>query len=106
LSGTTGEVHVKLGEVLFESGAASIPEIEQLLTEAKSHVFFNSSAFRVNVLEARVAQARGDVERRRVAARAALDLAGSGPQFQRHPTVGLVDAPPPLVAELQALAGT
>lgn len=86
LSGTTGEVHVKLGEVLFQSGAGTTADIEQLLTEAKSHITFNSTAFRVNVLEARVAQTTGEVERRRRAATAALSLVGAGPQFDRHPT--------------------
>ena len=41
LSGTTGGVHVKLGEVLLQSGGGSISEIEMLITEAKSHVTFN-----------------------------------------------------------------
>jgi hypothetical protein len=104
LSGTTGEVHVKLGEVLLQSGAGATPQIEQLLIEAKSHVTFNSTAFRVNVLEARVAQATGDIVRRRHAAAAALDLVGVAPQFDRHPTIGLVQASPSLIAELQELA--
>ncbi len=105
LSGTTGEVHVKRGEVLLQSGAGTIAEIERLLTEAKAHVTFNSTAFRVNVLEAHVAQAIGDVERRRHAATAALGLVGAAPQFHRHPTVGFVNTTPSLVSELRALAG-
>lgn len=104
LSGTTGEIHVKLGEVLLQSGKGTIPEIEQLLTEAKSHVTFNSTAFRVNVLTARVAAATGDVDRRRHAAAAALDLVGAGPQLPRHRTVGLVHATPLLLSELRAMA--
>lgn len=105
LSGTTGEVHVKLGEVLLQSGVGNIPEIEQLLIEAKAHVTFNTTAFRVNVLQARVAHAGGDIARRRQAAAAALDLVGLGPQFPRHPTIGLVRASHSLISELQELAG-
>ena len=103
LSGTTGEVHVKLGEVLLQTGG-SISEIERLLTEAKSHVTFNSTAFRVNVLTARVAAATGDVDRRCRAASAALDLVEAAPPFQRHPTVGLVQATPLLLSELREMA--
>lgn len=106
LSGTSGEVHVKLGEVLLQSDGGAIPEIEALLTAARAQVTFNTTAFRVNVLTARVANAVGDVDRRRRAAAAALDLVGAGPQFPRHPTVGLVEATPLLLAELRTLASS
>lgn len=104
LSGTSGEVHLKLGEVLLASGSGTVVEIEQLLTAAKSHVTFNSTAFRLNVLTARVAAATGDVERRRNAAATALELVAADPQFSRHPTVGLVDATPSLLSELRTMA--
>ena len=51
---------------------------------------FNNDLFRWNVAAARVAVSLGDVETRQRAARSALDLASSGPQLPRHPTVGLV----------------
>jgi tetratricopeptide (TPR) repeat protein len=104
LSGTTGEVHVKLGEVLLQSGAGTTLETEQLLADAKSNATLNSTAFRVNVFEARFAQALGDVARRRRAAAAALALVGVDPQFQRHPAVGLAHASPALITELQEMA--
>jgi tetratricopeptide (TPR) repeat protein len=104
LSGTTGEVHLKLGEVLLKSGTDTVAEVEQPLTAAQSHVTFNSTAFRFHVLTACVAAATGDVERRRSAAATALGLVDAGPQFYRHPTVGLVAASPSLLSELQTMA--
>lgn len=105
LSGTTGEVHLKLGEVLLAAGTDDFAEIEHLLAAARPHVVFNTSAFRANVLDARVAAAVGDVARRRASATAALGLVHAPPQFSRHPTVGLVDASPSLLAELADMAG-
>jgi hypothetical protein len=104
LSGTTGEVHLKLGEVLMESGTDTVAEVEALLTEARPHMTLNSSAFRFNVLMARVAAAKGDVERRQSAAATALTLLDADPQFSRHPTVGRVAATPSLISELQRMA--
>jgi hypothetical protein len=104
LSGTTGEVHLKLGEVLFESGLGSLAEIEQLLRDASVHLALASTAFRHHVLTARLATATGDVDRRRDAAAAALGLADAVPQFSRHPTVGVVSATPSLLAELRSMA--
>jgi hypothetical protein len=105
LIGTTGEVHLKLGEVLLAAGTDDFAEIEQLLAAALPHVVFNTSAFRANVLDARVAAAAGDIERRRASATAALSLVDAPSQFSRHPTVGLVDASPSLVAEVEDMAG-
>ncbi|MEM9039310.1 MAG: hypothetical protein AAGD33_05380 [Actinomycetota bacterium] len=104
LSGTTGEVHLKLGEVLLEAKPNDFAEVEQLIAAARPHAVLTTSAFRANVLDARVAAAIGDVERRRASAAAALSLVDARPQFSRHPTVGLVDASPSLLAELEALA--
>jgi Flp pilus assembly protein TadD len=104
LSGTTGEVHLKLGEVLLAAGTDDFAEIDQLIAAARPHAVFNTSAFRANVLDARVAAAVGDVERRRASAAAALSLVNSPSQFSRHPTVGLVDASPSLLAEVEAMA--
>jgi tetratricopeptide (TPR) repeat protein len=105
LSGTTGEVHLKLGEVLLAAGSDDFAEIEQLIAAARPHAVFNTSAFRANVLDARVAAAVGDVARRRASATAALSLVDAPSQFSRHPTVGLVDASPSLLAEVADMAG-
>ncbi len=104
LSGTTGEVHLKLAEVLFESGLGSLAEIGQLLDDATAHLTLVSTAFRYRVLTARLAAATGDTDRRRSAAAAALALVDSRPQFSRHPTVGRVSAAPSLLAELRSMA--
>lgn len=106
LSGTTGEVHLKLGEVLLEAEPNDFAEIEQLITAARPHVVFSTSAFRANLLDARVAAAVGDVERCRASAAAALSLVDAPSQFSRHPTIGLVDASPSLLAEVTAMAGS
>ena len=103
LSCTSGEVHLKLGEVLLAAGVDDFAEIERLIVAARPHSVFNKTAFRANVLEARVAAAVGDVERRRASATAALSLVSAPSQFTRHPTVGLVDASPSLLAEVAAM---
>jgi tetratricopeptide (TPR) repeat protein len=105
LSCTTGEVHLKLGEVLLAAGTDDLAEIEQLIVAARPHVAFSTTAFRANVLDARVAAAIGDVARRRASATAALGLVNAPSQFSRHPTVGLVDASPSLLAEVADMAG-
>jgi hypothetical protein len=94
-----------LGEVLLAAGTDDFAEIEQLLATARPHVVFDSSAFRANVLDARVAAAVGDVPRRRASATAALGLVNGPPRFSRHPTVGLVHASPSLLAEVADIAG-
>ncbi len=105
LSGTTGEVHLKLGEILMRDDRAAAAEVEELLTAARPHVIFNSTAFRLNVLAARLAARTGDNERRRLAARTALALVDADPQFSRHPTVGRVSATRATISELETLAG-
>ena len=106
LSGTTGELHVALGEVLFEQGGAErLEEIASLLTDAQPHMRFNSSIFRWRLLAARTAEVREDPDGCRSNALAALDLVGREPQFARHPTVGRADPSLETIAELQRLAG-
>ena len=104
LSATSGEVHLKLGEVLLAAGADDFAELERLIAAARPHAVFNKTAFRANVLEARVAAAVGDVARCRESATAALLLVDAPTQFSRHPTVGLVDASESLLAEMSAMA--
>ncbi|MEM9652314.1 MAG: hypothetical protein AAGA65_09480 [Actinomycetota bacterium] len=104
LSGTTGEVYIKLGEVVLESGSGDAHEVEALLEDARPHLRLNSSALRFHVLAARFAYTIGYAARRRRSAGAALDLVGAPAQFSRHPTVGQVKAAPELLDELRTLA--
>ena len=104
LSGTTGEVHLKLGEVLLEADSGAVAEVEELLVAAGQHVTFDSTAFRFNVLAARVATIAGDDARRRRCAAAALALVDAPPQVSEHPSVGRVDASSALLGELEAMA--
>lgn len=105
LSGTSGEVQLSLGEVLLETDAAGgAVDVAALLDAARAHVTFNSTAFRWNVLRARLAETIGDREAQRTAAIAALDPVGAHPQFSRHPTVGLVEPSAETLALLQRLS--
>lgn len=105
LSGTTGEVQLSLGETLLDiDGDAGAAEVSALLDTAQEHVKFNSTAFRWNVLRARLAEVVGDNDARRAAALAALELVGAASQFPRHPTVGVVDAPPETIELLRRLS--
>jgi hypothetical protein len=51
-----------------------------------------------------IAQATGEKETARRAARTALDLANRGPVFPRHKTVGVVDADVRTLKRLRKLA--
>ena len=105
LSGTTGQVHVKLAETLFTLDAETYwPELTDHLHRAVEHLRFNADIFRWSVLNARVAQRVGDGVVARESALRALDAAKAGPQLSRHPTVGLVDAGPDTLAWLEELA--
>jgi tetratricopeptide (TPR) repeat protein len=90
LNGTTGMVEVALAEVLTESGANRHEEVLRLLDSAlKRGRMMNSDLFRWNIALAKVAEQLGDAETVSRAARTALSLTKLGPQFPRHPTVGL-----------------
>src|SRR5207302_5352295 len=91
LNGTTGMVEVSLAEVLTESaGLERHEEALRLLDSAvKRGRMMNSDLFRWNIVLARVAKQLGDAETVSRAARAALSLTKLGPQYPRHPTVGL-----------------
>jgi hypothetical protein len=107
LNGTSATQHVKLAELLLERGsAADLDEAEELLTrwvdEARSP--FPQTHFRRQLAAIRLAQARGDRPGAREAARQALDLAGRGPAFSRHPGVGVVRADEATLERLQRLA--
>lgn len=103
LSGTSGEVHLKLGELLLERGG-STDEVFAILQAAKAHLTLNTSVFRWHALAARASLKAGDRAASSASADAALQLLGAPPQFSRHPTVGLANASPELTAMLQGLA--
>ncbi len=104
LSGTTGQVHVKLAEALFTLDAERYgSEVTDHLHRAVAHLRFNNDIFRWSVLNARAAARAGDHVAARESALRALDAANAGPQLSRHPTVGLVDADPGTLAWLEGL---
>lgn len=95
LSGTSGTHQIKLAQLLLDSGSSGdLQEVEELLdawiTTARNP--FPSVHFSWNLTRIRWAQAVGDKDAARASAERALDLAGMGPVFSRHPTVGLVGA--------------
>jgi hypothetical protein len=104
LSCTTGEIHLKIGEILLEVDPTRTEEVGRLLEAARSHAKLNTSVFRWNVLSARLALARGDRWTAKAAAAGALAVIDALPQFSRHPTVGLARPPQALIEELEAIA--
>lgn len=103
LSGTTGEVHLKLGELLLDRDGPT-DEVNGLLEASKSLIGLNQSVFRWHVLRARAAAAGGDHATAASSAKLALDLLDVPPQFSRRPTVGLAKASEELILMLQVLA--
>jgi tetratricopeptide (TPR) repeat protein len=105
LNGTTGMVEVALAEVLTESGANRHEEVLRLLDSAlKRGRMMNSDLFRWNIALAKVAEQLGDAETVSRAARTALSLTKLGPQFPRHPTVGLAGPDAATLAWLEKAA--
>jgi len=106
LNGTTGMVEVSLAEVLTESAdPESHEEALRLLDSAlKRGRMMNSDLFRWNIALARVAEQLGDAETVSRAAKTALSLTKVGPQFPRHPTVGLARPDAATVAWLEKAA--
>jgi len=106
LNGTTGMVEVSLAEVLTESaGPDRHEEALRLLDSAlKRARMMNSGLFRWNIALAKVAGQLGDVGTVSRAAKTALSLTKLGPQFPRHPTVGLALPDAATVAWLEKAA--
>jgi hypothetical protein len=110
-SGTSGLCDLSLAELLTERGdPASLDEAVSILHRIRDHgggrLMFNSQIFRFHVAWARVADRLGEREAAADSARRALETAEiTEPQLARHPTVGLVDADPEMVAELRRLVG-
>ncbi len=92
-SGTSGTEHIKLAQLLIDSGGKEkLEEAATLLSwwaeNARSP--FPSDHFAWHLARAKLAQALGDRESAKGSALRALELASSKPPFSRHPTVGLV----------------
>jgi hypothetical protein len=107
LNGTSHTVEISLAELLIDKGdRANIEEalafLNSFLERGTSQ--FPSVLFRWHLALIRVAQATGDDETARRAARTALDLAGRGPVFTRHKTVGVVQADRQTLKRLRKLA--
>jgi predicted Zn-dependent protease len=106
LNGTTGLVEVSLAEVLTDSDAlVRHEEALRLLDSAlKRGRMMNSGLFRWNIALARAAEKLGDAKTFSRAARTALSLTKLGPQFPRHPTVGLAKPDAATLAWLEKAA--
>ncbi len=107
LNATTATQHIKLAELLVRRGRReNLDEAAELLTtwvEAAQSPFPDSH-FRWNLAVIHLAEARHDRDSAREAAQRALDLAGRGPVFPRHKTVGVVATDRVTLARLRNLA--
>jgi hypothetical protein len=106
LNGTTATAEISLAELLIDKGdRASMDQALGLLNSflERGTAQFPSVLFRWHLALIRIAQATGEKETVRRAARTALDLAGRGPVFPRHKTVGVVDADPRTLKRLRKL---
>jgi hypothetical protein len=98
---------VKLAELLVRRGGpGDLDEASKLLVTwvevARSP--FPNAHFRWNLAVIELSEAKGDRNAAREAAHRALDLAGCGPVFPRHKTVGLVEADKRTLKRLERLA--
>jgi len=105
LNATTGMAEVSLAEVLLDGrGIPSAGEALALLESAMRRggaLRLNPNLFRWHIALVRAAEVIGDRETVKRAATTALRLADRGPQFARHPTVGLVAADPKTLSWLR-----
>lgn len=104
LSGTTGGVEIALAEIL------EVERHEEILAlldawMARPGPKFDNQLFRWHLTLIRVAEAMGDAETVRRAARTALEIAGRGPRLSRHKDVGLVRTDAATRRRLRDLAG-
>jgi len=106
LNGTTGMVEVSLAEVLTETGGPDRHEeaLRLLGSALKRGRLMNSGLFRWNIALARAAEKLGDAKTVSRAAGTALSLTKFGPQFPRHPTVGLAKPDAATLAWLEKAA--
>lgn len=105
LDGTSDQVDLSLAELLCDRG-----EYHEALTFLDTYAErceedgFDSTWFRWHVIRVRIAQATGDDSTVQASARTALDLASRGPEFSRHPDVGLVHADDATLSWLWSIA--
>lgn len=107
LNGTSQTVEVSLAELLIDKrDPASMDEAVALLNAwiERGISQFPSVLFRWHLALIRIAQATGEKETVRRAARTALHLADLGPAFPRHKEVGVVRADAKTLRRLRKLA--
>jgi hypothetical protein len=97
---------LRLAELILRTGwTASYAEADALLEHAeRTGLTLRTEAWRWCVARARLAVARGDRDARQYAMRALELLAEEGPQFPRHPDVGLIETDEATAEEMRALA--
>jgi tetratricopeptide (TPR) repeat protein len=106
LNATTATQHIKIAELLIARGASKdLDDAAKLLERwpAEADLLFPSAHFRWNVAVIDLAEANGDRDSAREAAARALELAGRGPVFPRHKTVGVVDGDRRTIERLERL---
>lgn len=107
LSHTTATQHIKIAELLIaRGGPKDLDDADKLLRRwpKEADLPFPNAHFRWNLAVIDLAEATGDRDTARDAAVRALELAGLGPVFPRHKTVGVVDADRRTVKRLERLA--
>jgi tetratricopeptide (TPR) repeat protein len=107
LNGTSHTVEISLAELLIDQGDRESQDealvlLSSFLERGTSQL--PSVLFRWHLALIRVAESTGDRETVQRAARTALDLAGRGPVFPRHKTVGVVNADGRTLRRLRKLA--
>lgn len=105
--GTTCTQHIKMAELLLKEPTPSrVERASDLLGRwpEETQLPFPNAHFRWNLAVIELAQAVGDRDAAQEAARRALDLAGRGPVFPRHKTVGVVQTDRRTMKRLARLA--
>jgi hypothetical protein len=97
---------LRLARLIIRSGwRESYEQADALLDHAeRAGLTMRSDAWEWCVSRARLAAARGDGDAASYAARALELLAQDGPQFPRHPDVGIIQADDATADEMRALA--
>ncbi len=106
-SGTSGTQHIKLAQLLIDSGdKEKLGEAGTLLSWWAQNAGspYPSNHFAWHLARIKLAQALGDRESAHSSAIRALELASSKPPFSRHPTVGLVHTDAETLEWLKPLA--
>lgn len=105
LNATSGVIPLSLSEVLFEQhGPKAADEIRSLLAYPEMRIVFNVHQVRALTLSARLADAVGNTDLRRIEAARALEAAAAPSQFSRHPGIGVSNLTDADLKELERLA--